>query len=122
MCANDNQILLIFSYEQKIICCVLRDEHYNTVPLVLQLVWLQAITFVIHPDAAWIHTELFHHHVADSFGTALAQFQIVGRITSLYVGITCYDQVDFRMVFQILGSFCHILFLDIGNIVLVDNE
>src|SRR5690625_3198862 len=24
MCANDNQILLIFSYEQKIICCVLR--------------------------------------------------------------------------------------------------
>ena len=26
------------------------------------------------------------------------------------------------MVFQILGGFCHILFLDIGNIVLVDNE
>ena len=107
---------------KKLFVACFGDEHYNTVPLVLQLVWLQAITFVIHPDAAWIHTELFHHHVADSFGTALAQFQIVGRITSLYVGITCYDQIDFRMVLQILGSFCHILFLDIGNIVLVDNE
>ena len=105
---------------KKLFVACFGDEHYNTVPLVLQLVWLQAITFVIHPDAAWIYTELFHHHVADSFGTALAQFQIVGRITSLYVGITCYDQVDFRMV--LLGSFCHILFLDIGNIVLVDNE
>ena len=56
---------------KKLFVACFGDEHYNTVPLVLQLVWLQAITFVIHPDAAWIHTELFHHHVADSFGTEL---------------------------------------------------
>ena len=37
---------------KKLFVACFGDEHYNTVPLVLQLVWLQAITFVIHPDAS----------------------------------------------------------------------
>jgi hypothetical protein len=43
---------------KKLFIACFGDEHYNTVPLVLQLVWLQAVTLVIHPDAAWIYAKL----------------------------------------------------------------
>ena len=43
---------------KKLFVACFGDEHYNTVPLVLQLVWLQAITFVIHPDATTAATPL----------------------------------------------------------------
>ena len=46
-------------------------EYYYTVPLILQQVWLDGITLVVHAQTRRINAKLVNQHIVNGLCTAL---------------------------------------------------